>query len=156
MCYLLDKALGFTENQHMSEGAAERLYKEALQTSYRKGGEAISSEEKVSKQAVKDLLHKTIFPPNFQIPEQKKEVEYLYIDADEDHYFLQFQNKKEDIERDDRGYKKNGAMTKLIYVYEGIEPEAPKSKRKRLINAHYFSAVGTGTTKPCGMRCMRI
>ena len=29
-------------------------------------------------------------------------------------------------------------MTKLIYVYEGIEPEAPKSKRNRLIRPHYF------------------
>ena len=138
MCYLLDKALGFTENQRMTEGAAKRIYEEAVQTSYRKGGEAITSEEKVSKQAVKDLLHKTIFPPNFQIPEQKKEVEYLYIDADEDHYSLQFIDQKGDIERDERGRKKNGAITKLIYVYEGIEPEAPKSKRNRLINTHYF------------------
>mgnify|MGYP002626817083 CR=1 FL=1 len=146
MCYLLDKALGFTENQRMSEGACERLYKEAVQTSYRKGGEAISSEEKVSKQAVKELLHKTIFPPNFQIPEQKKEVEYLYIDADEDHYSLQFQNKKGDIERDERGCKKNGAMSKLVYVYEGIEPEAPKSKRNQLINTHYFCR-GDGNNK---------
>lgn len=146
MCYLMDKALGFTENQRMSEGAAERLYQEAIQTSYRKGGEAISSEEKVSKQAVKELLHKTVFPTNFQIPEQKKEVEYLYIDADEDHYSLQFQNQKGDLERDERGYKKNGAMTKLIYVYEGIEPEAPKSKRNRLINTHYFCR-GEGDNK---------
>ena len=146
MCYLLDKALGFTENQRMTEGAAERIYEEAVQTSYRKGGEAISIEEKVSKQAVKDLLHKTKFPPNFQIPERKKEVEYLYIDADEDHYSLQFQNHKGDIERDERGHKKNGAITKIIYVYEGIEPEAPKSKRNRLINTHYFCR-GDGDNK---------
>lgn len=146
MCYLLDKALGFTENQRMTEGAAERIYKEAVQTSYRKGGEAITSEEKVSKQAVKDLLHKTKFPPNFQVPEQKKEVEYLYIDADEDHYSLQFQKQKGDIERDERGHKKNGAITKIIYVYEGIEPEAPKSKRNRLINTHYFCR-GDGDNK---------
>ncbi len=138
MCYLLDKALGFTENQRITEGAAERIYKEAVQTSYRKGGEAIGIEEKVSKQAVKVLLHKTIFPPNLQIPECKKEVEYLYIDADEDHYSLQFQDHKGDIGRDERGHKKNGAITKIIYVYEGIEPEAPKSKRHRLINTHYF------------------
>jgi len=138
MCYLLDKALGFTENQRITEAATERIYREAVQTSYRKGGEAISKGDKVSKQAVKELLHETVFPPSFRIPEQKRVVEYLYIDADEDHYSLQFRNKKGDIERDERGYKKNGAMTKLIYVYEGIEPEAPKSKRNRLIHPHYF------------------
>ncbi len=146
MCYLLDKAVGFEEHQRMSEGAMERLYEEAVQTSYRKGGEAVSPEDKVTKQAVKDLLHKTKFPPNYQIPEQKKAVNELYIDADEDHYSLQFQNRKGDIERDDRGHKKNGAITKLIYVYEGIEPEAPRSKRNRLINAHYFCR-GDGDNK---------
>lgn len=138
MCYLLDKALGFTENQRISEGASARIYSEAVQTSYRKGGEAISDEDRVSKQAVKDLLHNTVFPANYKVAKKKKEVDYLYIDADEDHYALQFINKKGDIETDERGYKKNGAMTKLIYVYEGIEREAPKSKRHRLINTHYF------------------
>ena len=37
MCYLLDKAVGFTENQHISEGAMAKVYEEAVQTSYRKG-----------------------------------------------------------------------------------------------------------------------
>lgn len=138
MCYLLDKALGFSENQRLSEGAAERIYEEAVQTSYRKGGEVISADDKVTKQAVKNLIHGTVFPSQLRVPEQKKTVKYLYIDADEDHYSLQFQNRKGDLEKDERGYKKNGAMTKLIYVYEGVEPESPKSKRYRLINAHYF------------------
>ncbi len=138
MCYLLDKAIGFTENQHLSEGAVAEVYKEAVQTSYRRGGDAVSYEDSVSKQAVKNLLHKTEFPANFEELEEKKKVEYLYIDADEDHYSLQFQTKKGDIETDGRGHKKNGAITRLIYVYEGIEAEAPKSKRHRLINPHYF------------------
>ena len=30
-------------------------------------------------------------------------------------------------------------ITKLVYVYEGVEPVAPKSKRNRLINPYYFS-----------------
>lgn len=138
MCYLLDKAVGFSENQHISEGAIAKVYEEAVQTSYRKGGEAVSDEDAVSKQTVKEILHKTQFPANFKAPKQKKTVDYLYIDADEDHYSLQFQEKKGDIETDSRGHKKNGAITKLIYVYEGVEREAPKSKRHRLINPHYF------------------
>ena len=35
--------------------------------------------------AVKELL-------DYKKPDKKKEVEYLYIEADEDHYNLQFQN----------------------------------------------------------------
>ena len=103
-----------------------------------RGGEAVNNDDSVSKEAVKDLLHKTKFPANFQIPENKKKVDYLYIDADEDHFSLQFKEKKGDLEKNEKGRKLNGAITKLIYVYEGIEPDAPKSKRNHLVNPHYF------------------
>ena len=138
MCYLLDKTLGFTQNQRITDDAVAKIYEEAVQTSYRRGGEAVNNDDSVSKEAVKDLLHKTKFPPNFQIPEQKKKVDYLYIDADEDHFSLQFKEKKGDLEKNENGRKLNGAITKLIYVYEGIEPDAPKSKRNHLVNTHYF------------------
>lgn len=65
-------------------------------------------------------------------------MDYLYIDADEDHAHLQFQEKKGDLEVSKSGRKKNGVITKLIYVYEGVRPVAPKSKRHRLIGTHYF------------------
>lgn len=138
MAYLLDKALGFHENQRLTEDACARVYEEAVQTSYRRGGNAVNDADHVSKEAVKDILHATKFPPNFTAPAQKKEVEYLYIDADEDHYSLQFQESKGDLEAAENGHKKNGAITKLIYVYEGIAPDAPKSKRYHLVNPHYF------------------
>ena len=141
MCYLLDKTLGLTQNQRMTDDATAKIYGEAVQTSYRRGGEAVNNDDSVSKEAVKDLLHKTKFPPNFQIPEQKKKVDYLYIDADEDHFSLQFKEKKGDLEKNEKGRKLNGAITKLIYVYEGIEPDAPKSKRNHLVNPHYFCRV---------------
>ena len=141
MCYLLDKTLGLTPNQRMTDDATAKIYEEAVQTSYRRGGEAVSNDDSVSKEAVKDLLHKTKFPPNFQIPEQKKKVDYLYIDADEDHFSLQFKEKKGDLEKNEKGRKLNGAITKLIYVYEGIETDAPKSKRNHLVNPHYFCRV---------------
>lgn len=35
-------------------------------------------------------------------------------------------------------------ISKLVYVHEGLEPEAPKSKRYRLINCHYFCGVNSG------------
>ena len=48
------------------------IYKEAVQTSYRKAGEEATSIEGVSKQTVKNQLHKLKFPKSFQIPEVKK------------------------------------------------------------------------------------
>ena len=136
-CYLLDKVLGLAPNQTMTADVKASIYKEAVQTSYRKAGE-IACPEGVSKGTVKDILHTIQFPPNFRIPMVKREVEYLYIDADEDHYHLQFKNQKGDLVKNENGYKNNGAISKLIYVYEGIEPEAPESKRNRLIGTHYF------------------
>jgi hypothetical protein len=35
-------------------------------------------------------------------------------------------------------------ITKLVYVYEGIENESPMSKRHRLVNPYYFCDVNTG------------
>lgn len=136
-CYLLDKFLELEENQSMTEDVVSKIYEEAVDTSYQKAGVECAPEG-ITKQTVKNLLHKTQFPKSFQIPEMKKTVDYLYIDADEDHYHLQFHEARGDIEVNENGRKNNDAMTKMIYVYEGIEPEAPKSKRDKLINTHYF------------------
>ena len=136
-CYLIDKLLGITPNQSMTEDAMANIYEEAAQTSYRKAGES-ACPEGVTKATVKNLLHRTRFPENFCPPKEKKEVRYLYIEADEDHYHLQFNEHKGDLKRGEDGRKLNGAINKIIYVHEGIEPEAPRSKRHRLINAHYF------------------
>lgn len=138
MCYLLDKALGFTENERMTDDVIAQIYEEAVQTSYRRGGETVSKKDKISKSAVKDLLHKTQFPPNYVAPKEKKVVDYLYIEADEDHFHLQFQKKKGDLVIGDNNRKNNGAITKLIYVHEGIVPEKPGSKRNKLVGVHYF------------------
>ena len=136
-CYLLDKVLGLAPYQTMTDDAEANILEEAVQTSYRKGGEAASGEG-VTKSAVKILLHRLKFPPNYIKPAVKKEVEFLYLESDEDHYHLQFNETKGDLKYSESGRKLNGAITKLIYVHEGIEPEAPKSKRHRLINPHYF------------------
>lgn len=73
MCYLLDKALGLTENQHLSIDAVAKVYEEAVQTSYRRAGQSICREDSISKEAVKELLHKTRFP-KLEIPKEKGKV----------------------------------------------------------------------------------
>lgn len=144
MEYLLDRVLGMEKHERMTEDAEARMLKEAVQTSYRRGGEESSLESSVSKQTVKNRIHTLEFPQNTEKPEKKREVEYLYIEADEDHTSLQFREKKGDLIKNENHQKNNCLITKLVYVHEGIEPEAPKSKRYRLVNPYYFCRVCEG------------
>ena len=142
--YLLDRILGLSPNERLTEDAEARLLEEAVQTSYRRGGEEVSLESEVSKQTVKNKIHQLEFPQNTDKPKEKKVVEYLYIDADEDHVSLQYRERRGDLKKNENKQKNNCLITKLIYVYEGTEREAPQSKRHRLVNPHYFCGVSTG------------
>lgn len=134
--YLLDDFLHLEHHQRMTEDAVAELLKETAETSYRRGGDAVSLADCVSKEAVKDVIHKLKFPC-MEKPEKKKEVEYLYIDADEDHVALQCHGEKE-------GNRGNCVLAKIVYVYEGVEKDAPKSKRRHLVNPHYFCGTYEG------------
>lgn len=144
MMYLLDKILGFEKGQRMTEDAKAKILEEAVQTSYRRGGENASLLDGVTKQTVKRLIHNLEIPKTMPVVQKKREVEYLYIDADEDHVSLQFHEKKGDITIGENHRKDNCVLAKLVYVYEGVEPESPRSKRNRLINPYYFCRVCDG------------
>jgi len=141
--YLLDRIMGIEPHERMTEDAEELMLTEAAQTSYRRAGLGCSIKAGVSKQTVMNKLHVLRFPPA-PVPATKKVVDYLYIDADEDHVALQFRDKKGDLVEAKNGNKYNSALAKLVYVYEGVEPEAPMSTRYRLINPYYFSGVYSG------------
>lgn len=137
--YLLDRVMGIEKHARMTEDAEAELLKEAVQTSYQKGGmSACISDEFVSKETVKNKIHALEFPKNTEVLKEKKVVEYLYIDADEDHVSLQFHEKKGDLVKLENNRKDNCAIAKLVYIYEGIEKEAPESKRHKLVNPYYF------------------
>ena len=137
--YLLDRVMGIEKHARMTEDAEAELLKEAVQTSYQKGGiSACISDEFVSKETVKNKIHALEFPKNTEVLKKKKVVDYLYIDADEDHISLQFHEKRGDLVKLENNRKDNCAIAKLVYVYEGIEKEAPESKRHKLINPYYF------------------
>ena len=143
---LLDKLMDITDHKRITEDAIANVLTESVQTSYRRGGENVSiGRTAVSKQTVKNILHNLKFP-DIDNPTEKKVVDYLYIDADEDHVALQFKDQRGDIEKNEDGYKNNTFLTKLAYVYEGVEKEAPQSKRHRLINPYYFSGSGAYET----------
>lgn len=142
--YLLDQILGIDTHERITEDAEAQLLLEAVQTSYRRAGEETSLMDEVSKQTVKNKIHRLRFPTAQDVPAEKEVVDYLYIDADEDHVPLQFKEKKGDLEIGENHWKNNCVLAKLVYVYEGIEKESPKSKRNRLVNPHYFSGVYDG------------
>lgn len=143
--YLLDTVLGMDSHERMTEDAEAELLKEVADASYRKAGIECSIQSSVSKQTVKNKIHALDFD---KAPKpcirKKRQVKYLYIDADEDHVALQFQNTKGDLEINEYGKKSNCAIAKLVYVYEGVEKEHPKSKRHRLVNTYYFSGIYAG------------
>lgn len=135
--YLLDRIMGIEKHARMTEDAEAKLLEEAVQTSYRKGGENVSiTEDTVSKETVMNKIHALRFPKNESQPE-KKALKYLYIDADEDHVSLQYINEKGDIKKP----RTNTIMPKLIYVYEGISHE---NGRNELINKKHFGGVYEG------------
>ncbi len=135
--YLLDRIMGMEKHARMTEDAEARLLEEAVQTSYRKGGENVSiTEDAVSKETVMNKIHALRFP-KIESQTKKKVLKYLYIDADEDHVSLQYINEKGDI----RKPRTNTIMPKLIYVYEGITNE---NGRNELINKKHFGGVYEG------------
>lgn len=151
--YLLDRLMNMEKHERFTEDAVANLLEEAVQTSYRRGGEAASLEDDVSKQAVMNKIHALKFPADVSIPETKKVVDYLYIEADEDHISLQFNKKKGDLEIGGNGRKNNCVISKLVYVHEGLRPESiihagteeeRNSKRWELISPHYFCRVCNG------------
>ena len=143
--YFLDRAMGLEEHARMTEDAEARILEEAVQTSYEKGGKAVSiSSEEVSRETVKNKLHALKFPKKENYPHEKRIVDYLYIEADEDHIALQYREKKGDITENEYYQKNNGAIAKLIYVHEGIKQENEKSSRHVLKHPYYFSRVCEG------------
>lgn len=143
--YFLDRAMGLKEHARLTEDAEAKILKEAVETTYEKAGIQVSiSKDEISKETVKNKIHRLEFPKNTEKIQEKKEVEYLYIDADEDHVSLQFREKKGDIIENEYHQKNNHAIVKMIYVYEGIEPENAKSTRNVLVNPYYFCRVCEG------------
>jgi hypothetical protein len=132
--YLLDDLMGLEPHTRMTAGAEAALIEEAIDSSYRKGGLLVSMTDSVSKQTVKNKIHELVIEEELKVPEVKKKVEVLYIDADEDHI----------AEQAYTGEKGNTIIGKIIYLYEGKILENAKSRRHCLVGKHYFGGVYEG------------
>ena len=68
---------------------------------------------------------------------EKKQVKYLYIDADEDHVPLQYLSSNV---KDSNNDSRKQTIVKLVYVYEGIERKRLKAK-DLADKSYYFSGI---------------
>lgn len=82
---LLDRLLGLSSHERLTGDAMVRLLEEAVQTSYRRAGEAACEPDPITRQAVLGHLHSPKFPPRPPWQGKKRVMETLYLDADEDH-----------------------------------------------------------------------
>jgi len=125
--YLSDEMVGIKPHQRVETLVESRMIEEAIDVSYQKSAEPYD----ISKQKVMESI-RGLEDIKIEIPEkeEKRVVEYLYIEADEDHVSLQ----------------KGGTVSpKLIYIHEGYEQIEGKDSRRRLKNVFYISGIYKGS-----------
>lgn len=135
---LLDEQIRLPDHERLTTVAEARLLNEAEVHSYQHAADSISSGgQTISKTTVMNKVHAIEEElPHFEsVPEEKKQVKYLYIEADEDHIHSQKDGKE----------TRGCFIGKLIYLFEGKE-EISKGRRK-LINRFYFGGMYNGTDR---------
>ena len=130
--YLLDEWMGLDAHERLSEEAETAVVTEAINTSYAHAARVLGEDARISKTAVMNKVHALREELPFQQPEKKKSVEYLYIEADEDHIHRQEKQQSE---------KKGCMLGKLLYLYEGQET---KDHRRELKNVFYLGGLYAG------------
>ena len=131
--FLVDDLFGIGRHQRVEPLVEARLVETASDTSYQKSGKQVVKDVDLTATTVMNKVHQ-LDKLDKKLQEKdknsdKKEVDVLYIEADEDHISLQ-----------------NGknAISKLVYVHEGYknkveDKENDKEARSRLKNVHYIS-----------------
>lgn len=122
--YLVDQAVGLESYKRVSGTVAVELVEHAQESSYGESSRHVTGEA-ISRQTVMNRVHSL---KNLKIePAEKRSVNILHVDADEDHVPLQ---------------NGHNAVVPLICIYEGVEYNG---KRGRCINPHYISSYGKTT-----------
>ena len=122
--YLLDEHLGINPHERMDDSLKAKIIEDAIGESYQSAINRQHDKGVYSRTTVMNAIRSIKEIPNDAAPVklEKKKIENLYVEADEDHVSLQ-----------------NGSSTisKIIYVHEG---KKLKSKgRYELINVRYFT-----------------
>lgn len=135
--YLVDSIVGINPHDRVTTDVVINAIDEAVDSSYRKGGEKASYVDKISKQAVMDKIHTLEVTQPSVANECKKDNRVLFIEADEDH--VAQQRKKREGPRSPN--QRDILMPKMVYVHEGIDYEKSTAKRKVLKNVRYFGGM---------------
>ena len=123
--YLSDEWAGIAGHARMDESLGVRLAENAVETSYQKAVERELHSGISSKSAVMNAIRRIGPVEKDDDPKEKKRVEILYVEADEDHVALQ------------RG---GNILAKVIYVHEG-KKEVNRG-RQQLVDLRYMTGAG--------------
>ena len=105
--FLTDCCLDILENERMLKDVEEKLILEAVETSYENASSKAAYGIKLSKQTVKNKINKLNFNViPYKIPNEKRKLKSIYIQADEDHVALQ---------------SGGCSMPRIVTVHEGSE-----------------------------------
>lgn len=126
--YLVDDILGIERYQRLDDGLSAKIVELSSDHSYQKSADLAVKSVKLSRQTVKNKIRKLGEIDNREledIPDEKRKIKRLYVEADEDHISLQNGGKK--------------TISRLIYVHEGLEKV--NKTRNKLKNVKYFSGL---------------
>ena len=132
--YLLEELIGLDSHERFSKEAEVMLLTEALKTSYHEATKVLPSKQRISKTTVMNKIHGLTDRVTLEGLSGKKQVEYLFIEADED--YIAEQHGRES--KDNKSF-----ISKLIYVHEGKFESGCKG-RKELKNSFYFAGLYPG------------
>ena len=131
---LLHDMLKLPDRERFTTEAEALVLKNATEESYSKAAAKLKiGDQEITKTTVKDIVHgvPAVIPEADEVSE-KKAVEYLYLEADEDHIAVQ------------KDPEQQGCIIgKLIYLYESKE-DICKGKRK-LVGTQYFGGLYRGS-----------
>jgi len=137
-CYLLEELIGLDKDERFTEAAEVTILTEAAKTSYAEAAKVLPSRQKITKSTVMNKVHHIAEQMPDHPADTKKECDYLYIEADEDH--VAEQHGRWNSREENKGF-----ISRLAYVYEYKRPSPGCEKRKELVNTFYFGGLYPGS-----------
>lgn len=127
--------IGLDKHERFSEEAEVLLLTETLKTSYQEATRVLPSKQRITKTTVMNKVHQLAEEITYESSEESKQVDYLFVEADEDHVAEQHGNNTED---------NKSFISKLVYVYECKQDVEGSKDKKELVNSFYFSGLYPG------------
>ena len=131
---LLNEMVRLPDRERFTTEAETLVLKRAAEESYQKSADELRiGDQEITKSTVKDIVHGIpAVIPEAEETGEKKEAEYLYLEADEDHIAVQ------------KDPEQQGCFIgKLIYLYESKEDVC--EGKKQLVGKQYFGGLHRGS-----------